>query len=284
MKQSFILFLTLLFISCNSPVKKSLKPIISVSILPEKYFVEQILGNDFEINVAIASGASHADYDPTPSEMTAIHKSVAYFKIGQVGFEYTTLPRLCSTNSNIKIYDLSKGIDFENSNEHHCCEYHGVDPHIWLSPKMVKIVADNIYQAGIELNPEKADAYKENLLIFLQRLDSLDVAIKTQLDVLENRSFMIYHPALTYYARDYNLEQISIELEGKEPTGVWMQNLLEQVQDKKIKLIFIQYQYDMNNAKAISDATGSKLAVIDPMAEDWLNEMGKITKFLIENR
>lgn len=269
--------------SCNTQKNKNTKPTISVSILPEKYFVEQICGNDFNINVAIAPGASHANYDPSPSEMTALHQSVAYFKIGQVGFEYATLPRLYASNSTIKIFDLSEGINFMGFDKNHCCEHHGVDPHIWLSPKLVKTIAQNIYHAVVILNPQKVDVYKRNLQTFQTRIDSLNRSIAEQLLPFQHRSFMIYHPSLTYYAKDYNLEQIAIEMEGKEPTAAWMQHLSEQIQEKNIKLIFIQSEYDISHAKAISESTGAKVVSINPMAEDWMQELNAITKFLSEN-
>lgn len=284
MRKLFIIIaVTTLFFSCNTFKTENEKPIISVSIFPEKYFVEQIAGDDFIINVAVAPGASHSDYDPTPTEMNAIHKSIAYFKIGGIGFEYTTLPRICSSNSKIKIYNLSEGVDFEGSNEQHCCEHHGVDPHIWLSPKMVKTISENIFKAVSELNPQKKECYQVNLNRFLERLESLDSTISAQLQPCNNRSFMIYHPALTYFAKDYHLEQIAIEMDGKEPTAAWMQEVSRQIFEKNIKLIFIQSQYDTNNAKAISDATGAKLIVIDPMSEHWMEEIEKITNNLLEN-
>lgn len=278
-----IVLFPLFLIGCQSSFSKQEKPCISVSILPEKYFVEQIAGNDFLINVVISSSASHSDYDPSPSELTKIHESVAYLKMGQIGFEYTVLPKIIST-SQMKIFDLSEGIEFANSDEHHCCEHHGVDPHIWLSPRKVKTVATNIYKAVSELNPQQEPVYHANLQLFLNRIDSLDSSISGQLAPLEHESFMIYHPALTYFAEDYHLHQFSIEMDGKEPSAAWMNEVIQLIQEKHIKLIFIQSQYDTKNAQAISEATGIPLVVIDPMAENWMNEIDHIVQELANHQ
>lgn len=281
-KIDLIFFFPLLLTACLSPNKQE-KPQLSVSILPEKYFVEQIAGDDFLIHVAISSGSSHSDYEPSPSELNNIYQSEAYLKMGQIGFEFSVLPKIVSS-SQIKIFDLSNGIEFENSDEHHCCEHHGIDPHIWLSPKKVKIVAGNIFNAVSELNPAKKEYYYNNLQVFLQRLDSLDSSIAKQLDSLENRGFMIYHPALTYFAEDYHLKQFSIEMDGKEPSAAWMNEITRLIQEQNIKLIFIQSQYDTKNALALSEATNISLVVIDPMAEDWMKEIDHIVKQLVQHQ
>lgn len=271
-KISLFLLIPLLLVACQSTTSKNQKPTISVSIFPEKFFVEQIVGDDFNVNVVISSGSSHSDYEPSPSELNDIYQSVAYFKMGQIGFEYTVLPKIISS-SQLKIFDLSEGIDFENIDQHHCCEHHGIDPHIWLSPKRVKIIAQNICKAVSDLSPQQSSKYQERLDIFLQRLDSLDQVITAELAPLEHHSFMIYHPALTYFAEDYHLHQFSIEMEGKEPSVAWLNEITQLIQKNDIKMIFIQSQYDTKNAQAISDATGAELVVIDPMSEDWMNEM-----------
>lgn len=281
-KSLFILFISFLLISCNQSNNKNNENILSISILPEKYFVEQIAGDDFKINVAIVKGSSHSDYEPSPSELTTIHQSVAYFKMGQIGFEYTVLPKILSS-SHLKVYDLSEGVQFKENIDGHSCDIHGIDPHIWLSPKKVKIIATNICKAVSELKPEQTDKYQKNLQNFHQRLDSLDSVISLQLAPLKNRSFMIYHPALTYFADDYNMKQVSIEMEGKEPTVAWMNEVTSLVYKDNIKIIFIQSQYDTNYARAISEANNTKLIVIDPLTDDWMNEMHRITQALVEN-
>jgi zinc transport system substrate-binding protein len=284
-----LLIFALLALGCGTQ-SNSTKDLISVSIVPQKYFVEQIAGDDFEVNIIIPPGASHSHYDPSPSNMTAIGNSVAYFRIGDVGFEQALLEQIAALNPDLKIYDLSKGVHLMESPEvledaaqgwhqHH----HGShDQHIWMSARKAKTIAKNIYKAVSELKPERDAFYRTNLTAFLHRMDSLDAATQSKLADLSVRAFVIFHPALTYYAEDYGLEQIALEIDGKEPSVAWMQEVVKKIEDKNVRVIFIQNEYSQAAAVAISETTGVELQVINPLAEEWQKEFEKITDIISE--
>jgi len=286
----YLLFILALFaLGCGNKPNSS-KDLISVSIVPEKYFVEQIAGNDFEVNIIIPPGVSHSNYDPSPSNMVAIGNSAAYFRIGDIGFEQALLNQIAALNPKLKIYNLSDSVHFVESPEvledvahagHH--HHHGkYDQHIWMSARKAKIIAKNIYKAVSELKPERDAFYQANLTAFLQKMDSLDAAIQRKLADLSVRAFVIFHPALTYYAEDYGLEQIALEVDGKEPSVAWMQQVVKKIQDKNVRIIFIQNEYSQAAAVAISETTGVELQTINPLAEEWQKEFEKITDIISE--
>jgi zinc transport system substrate-binding protein len=283
--QNVIIAFALVFgiLSCQSKQIKKNENQISVSILPQKYFVEQIAGNDFQVNVLIPPGGSPATYEPTPMQMEAVTKSVAYFKIGHIPFENTWMDNIIKAAGDIKVFNLSREIELVRGEEiQHGDHFHegGIDPHTWSSPKAVIQIAKNLYQDLIVLAPEKQEVYKNNLDQFLAELDTLDKQTEEIFANAKHTSFMIFHPALTYLARDYGLNQISIEMHGKEPSPAHMQHLIGEAETNQIKIVFIQKQFNKENAMAIAHEIGAEVIQIDPLNEDWLTEMKSIINHL----
>jgi zinc transport system substrate-binding protein len=269
--------------ACQPKKAKKIENQISVSILPQKYFVEKIAGKDFQVNILIPPGGSPATYEPTPMQMEQVAKSVAYFKIGHIPFENTWMNNMIEAAGDIKVYNLSKGIELVRGEEvHHGDHVHegGIDPHTWSSPKAVIQVANNLYNGLIELAPEKKETYKKNLDAFLAELQLLDKKSAEVFAEAEHKSFMIFHPALTYLARDYGLNQIPIELHGKEPSPAHMQHLIGEAKKHDIKIVFIQKQFNKENAEAIAKEIEAKVIQIDPLNEDWMAEMKSIINIL----
>jgi len=285
-----LLIFPLLIWSCHSSnIQENL---ISVSIVPEKYFVEQIAGDDFEVNIIIPPGASHSDYDPSPSNMAAMGRSVAYFRMGSIGFEQSLIDKIAELNPNMKIYDLSEGVHLvespevlgdvqcqENYHHHHHGSY---DQHIWMSARKAKIIAKNICNAVSGLKPDRASFYHDNLTAFLQKMDTLDAVTQRKLADLSVHAFVIFHPALTYYAEDYGLEQIPLEVDGKEPSVAWMQRVVTEIENKNVRLIFTQGEYSQAAAVAVSETTGVELQAINPLSEAWETEFERITDIISE--
>lgn len=275
-----------LLFSCQSgKVDKTINQ-ISVSILPQKYFIERVAGDDFKVNVLIPPGASPATYEPIPSQMKGIANSLVYFKIGHIPFEYAWLDNLLEGAGNIQLIDISTGIELVRGPEvRHGDHFHkgGIDPHIWSSPKSVKIILQNIYAQLVKLKPENKAKYEANYKSFLSEIDELDKMAAELKVKAGNKAFMIFHPALSYLARDYGLEQISIETDGKDPSPVQMKNLITNAEEKDIEVIFIQKQFNMDNARAIAKEIGARVEQIDPLNEDWAKEMNRIIKLLKAN-
>jgi zinc transport system substrate-binding protein len=181
-----------------------------------------------------------------------------------------------------------EGEKHEHEGEHHEEEaghhdHHGRDPHIWLSPRMVKVQAENIYQGLIEIDPEHKDSYTANKEAFLSMLDNLDAEIQAQLTDLKTRKFMIFHPAWTYFARDYNLEQIPIEVEGKEPSAKEIADLMKLAKQEHVTTIFIQPQASRRRAETIATQIGAKVEIHDPLAANWLENKQRVTGVLAKN-
>ncbi len=253
------------------------KPVITVSILPQKYFVDKIAGDKVVVNVMVPPGASPSTYDPTPLQLQQLNKSLAYFRIGHIGFEEAWMNNISQINPTMKIYDLSDGVEFHSSSHYHNDLHSSVDPHFWLSPKQVKTLIMNIYNAMVELVPGDSLFYFNNFRRFSKKLDSLDRAFEMKLSQIENRHFIIYHPALTYFANDYGLMQHEIELEGKSPTPLYLKQIIDIARRENIKIIFIQKEFDAENARKIADEIGGKIVQINPLDEDWEQQINYIT-------
>ena len=273
-----------LILSGGCQEKATQSNILLVSILPQKYFVEQITGNQFQVEVMVPPGASPASYDPTPQQLTQLSKALLYFKIGYIGFEQTWIPKLESEYPDLPFIDCSKNVTFmEMIEDHSDHTHHGVEPHIWMSPKNARIIAKNIWMAVCDINPKDKDFYTANYNSLIEKIDGLDKFIHTQLDNLSKRSFIIYHPALTYFALEYNLEQFPIEKDGKEPSARYMEKIIQKAKEKEIQLIFIQKEFNQNEAHTLEMEINGKVVVIDPLVYNWLDQMKFITLQLSEN-
>lgn len=289
-----LLIIGLYLVSCNFSGKdkenadNGRKAILTVSIPPQQYFVKQIAGSHFEINVMIPPGANPVTYDPTPGKMKKVANSVAYIKIGHLAFEKSWMSKFTSVNKDLKIIDQSEYSDLikskpAKSHDHSYEHSHGsgIDPHIWTSPKAVKKQMKAIKEGLIELDSSHASVYEMNYRNFLSKLDSLDAFIQRSLKDINNRSFMIFHPALSYYARDYDLIQIPIESGGKEPTPSDLRKIIDAAQDQGINSVFVQRQFNTDNAETIAREIGAKVEVIDPLDSNWVDAMKDITEKLV---
>lgn len=210
------------------------KQSITVSILPQKYFVEKIVGDHFNINVMIPPGASPVTYEPTPIQMKELSVSSLYIRIGHIEFEKAWMSKLQNINPNMQIIDQSLSAnliepedDEENEHDHIGHHHHGVDPHIWTSPKEVKKQTEFLYQYFINKYPGLKLELTNNYMAFLSEIDSLDNFLNEELLAFQSKKFLVFHPSLSYFARDYGLEQISIEIDGKEPTPSNIQEVIE---------------------------------------------------------
>lgn len=269
------------------------KPVITVSILPQKYFVQRLAGNRFEINVIIPPGHSPDTYAPSPRQMKEISRSKLFFLIGYIPLEKTWFNHVKDTNPNLLIVDTSKGINMisgghhhhEEPTHHHPQENHeqpGIDPHSWLSPQAVKIQVNHMLQALIKIDPANRTLYEKNYTHFISDINNLDQEIKTMLQPHQGKKFMVFHPAWSYFARDFQLEQVPIEQEGKTPSPTQMKRVIDTARQANIKIIFVQKQFDTHSADAIATEIGAKVAILDPLAEDWLTNMKTIASTLAQ--
>lgn len=266
---------------------------VSVSILPQQYFVKQIAGDAVEVNVMVGKGADPHTYEPKPKQMTALEKSDLYFAIG-IEFEEAWLPKFQKSYPNLKIVKTDAGVEkikFEGHHEHkhehaghdhHDHEHHHgeFDPHIWLDPVSVKVQAKNIAAALSEKYPENKALFEANLAKFEARLDELDGFIKSTLSNVKNREFIVYHPSWGYFAKRYDLEQIAIEVEGKEPKPAQLKELIEEAKEHGVKVIFVAPQFSKKAAQTIAKESGASVVEIDQLPLDWDAELRKTAQIL----
>ncbi|WP_321519595.1 metal ABC transporter solute-binding protein, Zn/Mn family [uncultured Bacteroides sp.] len=289
MRKIFImlsLLVSIAFIGCTNK-KEQNKKILTVTIEPQRYFTEQIAGDKFSVVSMVPKGSSPESYDPIPSQLVSLDKSEAYFRIGYIGFELTWFERLKENAPHMLVFDTSAGINLILDSHHH---HHGdnegsnhslkgIDPHIWNSPINVQIIANNTCKALCSLD-------KANEIYYIQRCNKLKQEIKNLDDTLKvilknaDKSFMIYHPALSYFARDYGLHQICIEEEGKEPSPAHLKELIQTCKKEGVRVIFVQQEFDKNNAELIAKETGTKIVSINPLSYDWKGEMIHIAQAL----
>lgn len=260
--------------------------IITVSILPQRTFVEKIVGDDFEVNLLIPPGSSPAAYTLLPSQLKDIARSAVWFRIGYIGFEHSWKDKVAEANSKMKVINISEGLDLiADKVEQHGDHVHidGVDPHVWLSPEMVKQMAKKILDEVIILNPEKAEEYTANYVKFASECDQLDAELRTKLEPYKGRKFIVFHPSLSYYARDYGLDQYSLETGGKEPTPSHLKSVVDMANNEDIRVIYIQSEFDREHARVFADEINGKIIQVWPLNPEWEKNIREMTDTLIAN-
>lgn len=256
------------------------KPTVTVTIEPFRYFVEQIAGNDVNVNVMVPAGSSPETYEPTPQQMVDLSQSVFYFKVGQIGFEKTWMKKLQQNAPDMKVIDTSAGIRMLKT------QSGNIDPHTWMSIKSADIITSNIAKALMDKYPEKAEEYKKRLRDFRKnKLDKLQNEIDNYLSNIKGeklKSFVIYHPTLTYFAKENGLKQYAIE-EGREPSITQLKELIQRAKSEGINIIFVQKEFSNRNIQVFIDATHSKAVEINPLSYDWEGQMLLITKEIAQS-
>jgi zinc transport system substrate-binding protein len=277
MRKIFFLLITCFTISCGRDGTDSGKKIITVSIAPFKYFVEEIAGNDFTVNIMVPAGADPHTYEPFPEQINKLRKSVAYISNGYLGFEMNWLDRFYETNQSMKKLSLGDSIDpLTSSHQHEGGHIEGADPHYWVSPRCALIIASSVKGFLCELNPVQKPKYESNYHVLISKIQEVDNKARELFSDVPDKCFMIYHPNLAYIARDYGLEEIPVEFEGKEPTPSRMRELIDRARKDKLKTIFVQREYDTKNARAIAGEIGAQIILIDPLSENWLKATSEI--------
>jgi len=285
MKRIFLIMsIVLVLVSCGRRSEPDGR-IISVSIAPFRYFVDQISGGWFTVNVMVPPGSNPHIYEPVPEQITKLGKSVAYISDGYLGFEMAWLDRFYEMNRTMKKLSLSASIDPIISEEHHHDDGHseGADPHYWVSPRCAASMVLSVRDFLTGLDPEKGDLFNENykkLLIKISELDSMASELSLHSG---KKAFRIYHPNLAYLARDYGLEEITVEADGKEPSPSRLVELINRAKEDSIKVIMVQREYDTKNARAVADEAGARIVVIDPLSEDWYSSTAGIIKIIKES-
>ena len=242
---------------------------VTVTISPYKYFVDQIAKGKVDVNVMVSNGNNPETYEPYAQQMMELSKSALYLKVGSIGFEQTWMKKLQDNAPDMKVIDTSVGIKPAKT------PGGNIDPHVWMSCSNARIIASNILKALCELEPKNKAFFEKNYQSLLSIIDKRDSTIKESFkkDPDLVRKFVIYHPILTYFARDYQLEQLAIEEEGREPSASQLKSLIERARKEKIKFCLIQAEFANRNTTTFIKENHTKPMSINPLQGDWNRAM-----------
>ena len=282
MKKLIYILILLVCCACGNTAQKDEKPILTVTLEPLRYFTEALAGDHYQVVSMVPKGNSPESYDPTPQQLVNLSRSQAYLRIGYIGFEQAWMKKLEENNPDMKVFDTSQGVDLIRGEGHwHGDHFHegGVEPHIWNSTRNASVIADNIFAALCELDAAHEADYKHRLDSLKQIISQTDADVRTSLKNADS-TFLIYHPALSYFARDYGLKQISIEEGGKEPSPAQLKALIEACRKENAHTIFVQQEFDQRNAQLIADELGVNVVSINPLSYNWAEEMLRVAQAL----
>lgn len=258
------------------------REVIAVSIPMQKEFVEKITGDSYEVVSLVTPGVNPHDFEPKISEIRKVNEAVAYFAIG-IEFEESWLPRFKGQNQSMQVFDVGVEVSRINfsSTHHHEGHHHSGDTHIWLSPNNAKIIATNIYESLKKLESKKD--FSQNYNALMLEIDALDRELKVVLkDLPKHQKFVVFHPMLGYFARDYHLDEISIEVEGKSPKMQEMIVVIETIKRENLKTIFAQPEFSTKAAEFIAKESGAKLGYFSPLQTPWKENLLNFAKTLVE--
>ena len=299
MRTLFLLGTCLLIAACTGRSSQAsnddeTKPVITVTLEPQRYFTEAIAGDKFKVVSMVPKGSSPETYDPTPQQLVDLAQSKAYFRIGYIGFEQTWTEKLTDNAPHLQFFDMSENVELilDDTHAHHHKDGHvheghthagGVEPHIWNSTINAQIIAGNILNALCAIDKANESVYMERYNVLIRQIEHTDSLICQMLSSPNaDRAFMIYHPALSYFARDYNLNQIPIEAGGKEPSPAHLKSLINSCKKEKVRIIFVQPEFDRRNADLIAQQTGTRVVAINPLSYDWEEEMMNTARALVK--
>jgi len=284
---SVLLAMLAILVISRAPKAEATEKIgVVVTILPQAEFVESVGGEKVTVTVMVPPGHDPHTYAPIFSQLVAVKQAKLYAEVGSgVEFELAYMDSIVEANRNMLVVDCSKSVELIEMEDHeHEEDDHpgGKDPHIWLSPRNAKIMVENICDGLIQVDPQNSEYYIQNKNEYLTKLDALDADINSSLTGITSRYFIVFHPAWGYFARDYNLTQLAIEIEGKTPSPKDVANLIQEANEHSIKVVFASPEFDVKSAKTIAEAIGGRVAFVDPLGRDYINNMHRVLGELVQ--
>lgn len=258
--------------------------IITVSIEPQKFLLEQIVGDEVQVRCLLSDGANPETYDPSMTHMLNLQKSLAYMRMGNIGFEAALIDKIHESHPDLAIYNTSLGVTpITGTHSHGDHDDKSVDPHTWTSVKNAKIIARNMLEAMVEIDPDKKRTYQANYEHFAARLDSLDNAITAKLAPHAGETFMVWHPSLSYFARDYGMNQLVVGgHEQKEQSVGELRSAVDLARESGARVFFIQTDLDSRHVTAINSEIGANDVIINPLSYQWESEITRIADALAD--
>jgi len=243
---------------------------VSVSILPQKFIIDNISQNTINVNVMLPKGANPALYSPTAKQLLNLKKSKIYFTI-EVPFEKAWIHKFKAINPKMKIISFAKFIHKKSSN-----------PHIWLDPILLIKQAKVVYLSLLQMNPEKKDFYYKNYIQFKNKCLEIDAKIRKLLSNLKNRKFIIFHPNLYYFAKRYNLIEIAMQNKGKEPSFKYLLKIIKTAKQNNIKIIFTSPEFSKKSAKFLASKIDAKVIDFSALEYDIFKNLLKVSQILYD--
>ncbi len=293
----FLVFLVVVFSGCVQGMDRGVndgKIGVVVSIPPQAEFVEKIGGDRVMVTIMVPPGANPHTYEPTPTQLEEVSKARMYAAVGSgIEFELVWMDKIIKINREMLVVDSSRGVkliavSYENGEPVAHSEYsesceagsslRGIDPHIWLSPANAKVMVEDIYKSLVQIDPENQKFYEGNLSSYLAELDKLNEEIVQTFLGKEDRVIIVFHPAWTYFALDYNIKQMIIEEEGKEPTAEGIKNLIDQARKYDIKMIFASPEFGTKSAETVAREIGGSVVLVSSLEKNYVENIREVAE------
>jgi zinc transport system substrate-binding protein len=242
-----------------------------VSVPPQAYLARKVGGNRVAVEIMVPPGRSPATYEPKPSQMAALDGAEVYFRVG-VPFEKGFVDELGSSHPDLRVVDTTQGLELRPLEGHDHGHGHshgpGHDPHTWLDPELAIAQGEAMTRALADIDPEGTSTYESGMERLRAEFERTDAEIREMLAPVKGARFHVFHPAFGYFAEAYGLEQVAIEVEGKEPSPRQVAEIIEQARADNARVIFVQPQFATSSAEAIAREVGADVVTLDPLAED----------------
>ncbi|MBR2606622.1 MAG: zinc ABC transporter substrate-binding protein [Bacteroidaceae bacterium] len=257
----YIILVVTLFVGCVSGNDVS-RPTLAVTIEPYRYIVEAVAGEKWEVVSVVPKGNSPETFDPTPGQMMKLGKCEAYFLVGGLGFEESWVEKIKEVYPALPFVDTSSGILRVDD-----------DPHLWTSPDNMVVIARNVCAALCRMDTCDTTGYKARLQAIEKMIAATDTSIRRKLADASSRSFLVFHPSLTYFARLYGINQIVLEEHGKEPSAAHVKHVIDEARSRGVRNVLVQAEFDKNHAAVVARELNATLQTINPLSYDWHGEM-----------
>jgi zinc transport system substrate-binding protein len=254
---------------------------VIVGVSPYAYLAERVGGQHIQVHVLIGQGQDPHTFEPSPKQIMSLGSGKIFFSAG-LEFEQRIIAKIRGNFPALQVVDLSQvnvlgkeklghGALSDSSETEH-------DPHIWLSPKWLQIQAEKMAEVLSELDPANQQEYRENLVGFISDLTAVRDRIEKRLTPFKGRTFFVFHPAFSHFGDDFSLVQKAVESSGRIPSPKEIGALISLAKSEKVKIIFVQPQFDRASAELIASAIGAVVVSMDPLAKDVLANFAEIAK------
>lgn len=273
------------------------KLVVAVTIDPQAWLVEQIGGEHVDVRALVPSDASPETFQPTDRDVSRITSAVVYFRLG-VPVEQGRWFDGLRSSGDLKIVDASRDMPWRYMSRHrhhahgheepankigHHEEQGGEDPHRWLSPRLLKMQAHVIAVTLAQLDAEHAGTYARRLQSFETEMDELDQSLRHLLGSVEGKAFLVFHPAWGYFADEYDLQQLAIEMEGNTPSDYELTQLQRLVRQHRLRVLFVSPQDPSELAHAVARALDVQVNQVDPLARDVAENLVRTAKAIADS-